>query len=204
MTTAAQQALRMILCDYSQSTRFVFSCNNSTKIIEPLQSRCALIRFSNLEDSEIETYLRKICEIEQIKYEPKAIKALAFIAEGDMRNAVNNLQAVYVAMREITEQHVYRICDVPEKEKIEDLFKAILSKNSKETFERLTVLWNEDYCPHDLFKYLIRYIEYGTVFTPDQRLALLRIGNLLRFYEQQGFGTKIQLWGAVAQMINAV
>jgi hypothetical protein len=88
-----------------------------------------------------------------------------------------------VAKREIIEQNVYKICDVPEKEKIEDLFKAIISKDSKLAFEKLSILWNEDYCAHDLFKYLIRYIEFGDIFNPDQRLVLLRIGNLLRFYE---------------------
>ncbi len=100
-----------------------------------------------------------------------------------MRNAINNLQAVYVATKEIIERNIYRICDVPEKQKIEDLFQAIVSKDSDKAFEKLTILWNEDYCAHDLFKYLIRYIEYGAMFTPEQRLILLRIGNLLRFYE---------------------
>lgn len=72
-----------------------------------------------------------------------------------------------MAMGSVQEQHVYRICDVPEKEKIEGLFKAILQKDSKLSFERLDTLWNEDYCAHDLFKYLLRYIEYGEIFTPD-------------------------------------
>ena len=100
-----------------------------------------------------------------------------------MRNAINNLQAVFVAMGSIQEEYVYRICDVPEKEKIQDLFKAIISKNFTLTFQRLEILWKEDYCSHDLFKYLIRYIEYSDDFNPDQRMSLLRIGNLLRFYE---------------------
>ena len=70
-------------------------------------------------------------------------------------------------MKEVKEESVYWICDVPEKEKIIDLFKAIISKNFEKTFERLEILWNEDYSTHDLFKYLVRYIEYSDDFSPD-------------------------------------
>lgn len=104
----------MILCDYSSSTRFVFSCNDSTKLIEPLQSRCAVLRFQPLGDNDIKSFLIRICLQEQIQYEENAIDTLVFIAEGDMRNAINNLQAVFVARKLITKQNIFDICDVPD------------------------------------------------------------------------------------------
>ena len=53
LTAAAQQALRMVISDYSDSTRFVFACNDSSKIIEPIQSRCVMLRFARLTDEAV-------------------------------------------------------------------------------------------------------------------------------------------------------
>jgi replication factor C subunit 2/4 len=64
LTPAAQQALRMIISNYSSTTRFVFSCNNSTKIIEPIQSRCGMFRFSKLRDEDILRFLLNVIDWE--------------------------------------------------------------------------------------------------------------------------------------------
>lgn len=60
MTTAAQEALRVIMTDYSDTTRFALACNDSTKIIGPIQSRCAIIRFTRMDDEHIMNRLMKI------------------------------------------------------------------------------------------------------------------------------------------------
>ena len=64
LTSAAQQALRMIISNYSATTRFVFSCNNSNKIIEPIQSRCGMLRFSKLKDEDVLEFMLRIIEWE--------------------------------------------------------------------------------------------------------------------------------------------
>lgn len=91
LTSAAQQALRMVISDYSETTRFVFSCNDSTKIIEPIQSRCSILRFSKLGSVEITKRLVDIAKAEKVIFDESGIEALLFTSEGDMRTAVNNL-----------------------------------------------------------------------------------------------------------------
>ena len=66
MTSGAQQALRRTMEIYSNTTRFAFACNQSNKIIEPIQSRCAILRYSRLSDKELLKRLLEICEIEKV------------------------------------------------------------------------------------------------------------------------------------------
>ena len=87
----------MVISDHSEQTRFVFSCNNSTKIIDPIQSRCVVLRFKPLDEADIVQYITPICQQEGLKYTEEGLQHLAFIANGDMRNAINNLQSTSLA-----------------------------------------------------------------------------------------------------------
>jgi len=92
MTKAAQQALRRTMEIFSSTTRFALACNNSTKIIEPIQSRAAILRYTKLTNQQVATRLLQVIEAEKIPYVENGIEALLFTAEGDLRNALNNLQ----------------------------------------------------------------------------------------------------------------
>ena len=92
MTTGAQQAMRRTMELYSSTTRFALACNNSSEIIEPIQSRCAILRFTKVSDAEILERLEDICKKEDVQYELGGLEAIIFTADGDMRSAVNALQ----------------------------------------------------------------------------------------------------------------
>jgi len=109
MTESAQQALRIIISDYSNTTRFALACNDSEKIIEPIQSRCTMLRFSRLSQEEIKNRLLKVIEIEKIPYDESGLTALLNTSEGDMRYGLNNMQSTFVGFGKITEDNVYRV-----------------------------------------------------------------------------------------------
>ena len=73
LTTTAQHALRVIITDYSDDTRFVLSCNDSTKLIEPIQSRLTIIRFNKINDEDIVDGLMKVIIKENIEYNDDGI-----------------------------------------------------------------------------------------------------------------------------------
>ena len=77
---------------FSKICRFILSCNYSSKIIDPIQSRCAVFRFKPHSREDVSDYLNKIVKNENIDIDDDALEALVHVARGDMRRAVNSLQ----------------------------------------------------------------------------------------------------------------
>ncbi|KAL9110502.1 MAG: hypothetical protein Q9187_008043, partial [Circinaria calcarea] len=119
MTPGAQQALRRTMEIHSSTTRFAFACNQSNKIIEPLQSRCAILRYARLTDAQVVHRLMQICTAEDIAYSDDGIAALVFSAEGDMRQAINNLQSTWAGFGFVSGDNVFKVVDSPHPVKVQ-------------------------------------------------------------------------------------
>jgi len=104
LTPEAQQALRRTMENYSSTCRFVLSCNYSSKIIDPIQSRCAIFRFKLLEKKDIEKYINRISEFEKLTISPEAIETIYEGSEGDCRRATNLLQSTASISPNITSE----------------------------------------------------------------------------------------------------
>lgn len=109
MTSDAQHALRQTMERYNEITRFILICNYSSKIISPIQSRCAIFRFTGLGIDDIKSRLQYIAEKKQLQVDEKALDALYESSEGDLRQAINALQASASLTPEITVEVVYQV-----------------------------------------------------------------------------------------------
>ncbi|PIN84208.1 replication factor C small subunit, partial [Candidatus Micrarchaeota archaeon CG11_big_fil_rev_8_21_14_0_20_47_5] len=109
LTSDAQHALRRTMEKYLSITRFILSCNYSSKIIEPLQSRCSVFRFLSLSEGEIKQMIERIAKTEGLQVDEEALKTLIYISEGDMRKAINALQGASFSSKKITSELIYRI-----------------------------------------------------------------------------------------------
>lgn len=109
MTKDAQHALRREMEMYTKTSSFILSCNYSSKIIDPIQSRCAIFRFAPVKGHQIIKRLEMIAKVENIKTTPSALESVVYFAEGDMRRAVNILQASSSLEKEITEDSVHEV-----------------------------------------------------------------------------------------------
>jgi len=107
LTPDAQGALRRIMEQYAGTCRFILSCNYSSKIIEPIQSRCAVFRFRPLAEDQILEMVQEVAESEELVLEDHGAAAVVHVAMGDLRRAITALQVAASLSNNITRDLVY-------------------------------------------------------------------------------------------------
>ncbi|MBN2250939.1 MAG: replication factor C small subunit [Candidatus Altiarchaeota archaeon] len=126
LTPDAQNALRRTMENYTQTCRFIMSCNYSSKIIEPIQSRCSIFRFRKLSRETIKKRLEFILKKENVEYAQDGLEAIAYIAEGDIRHAVNILQSA-ATLGKVDEKNVYSTSASARPEDVRNVMQLALS-----------------------------------------------------------------------------
>lgn len=126
LTREAQQALRRTMENYTTTCRFILSCNYSSKIIDPIQSRCAVFRFKPLDNKDLHQIIERISKDEHLKITDKAKEALIEISEGDCRRLENIMQSCTAMSKNINEELVYSLASVAEPKEIKELIKLAI------------------------------------------------------------------------------
>lgn len=139
MTQEAQTALRRIIEDSSRTTRFIFICNYLTQIIEPIQSRCVVFRFTRLTNEDIVGHLKFICQKEGVKYDDKALTQIYVATSGDLRHSINILQAA-AGMGSVSLPNVVASIGLSGKFKVGEIIKLALSGKFQEARVKLLEL----------------------------------------------------------------
>ena len=140
LTGAAQAALRRTMEKYSRTCRFVMSCNFSSKIIDPIQSRCAVFRFRPLKAEDVERYLKFVAVKEELNIDKEAYESLTYLAQGDLRRAINGLQMAAAANVDITPDVVYQAVAAARPEEVKEALEMSLNNNFAGARERLDTL----------------------------------------------------------------
>ena len=184
---------------YSSTTRFALACNNSTNIIEPIQSRCAVLRFTRLSDAEILHRLQEICIFEKVSYEDGGLEAIIFIAEGDMRNALNSLQATNSGFGHISFDNVFKVCDQPHPLKIKSAIELAREGKTKEAVDVVSSLCGDGYAASDIIQTLFRVTR--TMDMPEPlKLEFIREIGFTHIRIAEGLNSQLQLVGCVARL----
>ncbi len=123
LTSEAQAALRRTMEKYSHNCRFILSCNYSSKIIDPIQSRCALFRFRNLKEEDVKSWIHHLANEEDINVTKEAEELLTNVVGGDLRRITNLLQISASTTGEITEKVVRESANIARPEDIRNLVK---------------------------------------------------------------------------------
>ena len=139
MTSDAQTALRRIIEDTARHCRFIMIANNISKIIEPLQSRCAVFKFTRIAEDDIVGYLEEICKKEKIRYNNDGLKMIYTYSEGDMRHSINILQAT-ASIGIVNEDNVKTSAGLAKTNDVAEILKLALAGKMSEARNKMIEL----------------------------------------------------------------
>jgi replication factor C small subunit len=173
MTADAQTALRRIIEDTSQTTRFIIICNYLSQIIEPIQSRCVIFKFRRLSKEDVSDYLRFICKNEGVKFEEKAFSIIYESTLGDLRHSINILQAA-AGMGSVSSSNVISSIGLSGKTRVKEIIKLALSGKFHEARFRLFELMQVyGMSENDFLKYANQEAYDLKLDRPDEFAALM-------------------------------
>ena len=139
MTADAQTALRRIIEDTAKFCRFILIANNISKIINPIQSRCAVFKFSQIDEKEITTHLKTVLKKEKGKADEKGLKEIAQYAGGDLRHAINLLQTA-ASTGDITQDSVKAAAGLTKTNDVDDVLKLAVSGKIQDSRNKMIEL----------------------------------------------------------------
>jgi replication factor C small subunit len=199
MTSDAQTALRRIIEDTAKYCRFILIANNISKIIDPIQSRCATFKFTSIPEEDMINHLENIAKKEKVKTDKKGLKAIYDYSEGDLRHAINLMQAT-ASIGEISEEHVKSSAGLTKTSDVDDVLKMVLSGKvldaREKTIELIKVYGMSE---SDFLKYL------NSAVFKTKHAKLSEILEIIAKYDYRilvGANSEIQLSAMLAELGN--
>ena len=199
MTSDAQTALRRIIEDTSKICRFIFIANNISKIIEPIQSRCATFKFTSISEEDIVNRLETIAKKEKVESDKKGLKAVFDYSEGDLRHAINLMQAT-ASLGAITEANVKSSAGLTKISDVDDVLKIALSGKVQEAREKMIELIKVYGMSESDF---LKYINSAVFKSKHEKLSdILQIIAKYDYRILVGSNSEIQLSAMLAELAD--
>jgi replication factor C small subunit len=200
LTPDAQAALRRTMEKYTNICRFILSVNYSSKIIEPIQSRCTIFRFKPIKNEDIKNYLRKIAEKEDLEISDDAFETIIYIANGDLRKAINILQTGASINRKIDANVIYQGAAIARPDTIKKLIDHALKNEFIQARNILDdLLIYQGISGIDIVKQIHRTLFDLTI--PDEiKIEILEKIGEAEFRINEGSNERIQLEYLLAQI----
>jgi len=205
LTQDAQQALRRTMEKYTKTCRFILSCNCSSKILEPIQSRCVIYRFKPLNAKDVEKQVKQISEKEKIQVDEKAIIALNYVSQGDLRKTINILQAASTLDKKITEDSVYSVSSRARPEQVQEMIIFALKGKFLEARKKLEeLMYEQGMSGEDVLVQMYREtMNLDEKELPDKdKIALVDTIGEYDFRIVEGANERIQLEALLAQYMK--
>ncbi|MEM3952362.1 MAG: replication factor C small subunit [Nitrososphaerota archaeon] len=201
LTDDAQHAFRRVMEQYSTTCRFILAANYSNRIIEPIQSRCAVFRFRPLLKKDIISRIKWIAEREGLEIDDAALEAIYEFSEGDMRRAINTLQAAASISRKIDEKTVYYILGYVSRGEIRKILELALSGDFVSARDELRrLLYVQGLSGSDIVSAIYRELFYLD-FSEEDKLELLDLLGEIDFRMSEGATEEVQLMAFLARLV---
>jgi len=202
LTNDAQSALRRTIEKYSHICRFILSVNYSSKIIEPIQSRCAVFRFSPIKPEDIKKYMRIIASKEKLEITHDGLETLIFISRGDMRKAINVLQVGASVGKKITAEGLYETTATAKPEDIKNLINTAITGNFMAARNQLyNLLIQYGLSGEEIIKQIHQSI-FDLSIPDESKIKLIEKTGETEFRLIEGSNAHIQLEALLAHFVH--
>lgn len=196
ITSKAQRLINSIMEKYP-TTRFAFTCNNSSAVIESIQSRCIIIKFSKPPIQKFIERIKLICFKESIEYDQEALEYLFEICQKDLRKTLNMLELVFRSEGKITVSNILKISDIPSQEILNNLLKYIICKDIVNTCKIINEFQSQGYYSLDVMLHFIQYIKNHKNINEDIRINLINVLARKSHIMSKTSANYLQLTGAI-------
>ncbi len=203
LTSEAQASLRRMMERYSASCRFVLSCNYSSRIIEPIQSRCAVFRFRAYKPEAVRKLIARVVAAEHRKVTEEAVEAIVAASAGDLRRVTNLLQLAGTHATEITADVLKEYATAPLRREVEGMLGAAFHGNFREARERLYALFvDRGAAGEEILRAIHAYLpDVPEALLPArEKISLLEFLGEVDFRLAQGASDRIQLEAVLAHV----
>jgi len=199
LTKEAQQALRRTMENYTQTCRFILSCNYSSKILDPIQSRCTVFRFRPLDEKELMAVVDNVAKSEDLTLTEGAKKALYKASNGDCRKAENILQSAASLGKSITEEHIFSLASLVKPKELKQLLEMAIKGDFIKARERLLdVMLQYSLSGLDMIKQIQQEV-WELDLEPKKKIHLIDKCGEIEFRMVEGSDEFVQLEALLAQ-----
>ena len=201
LTSKCQFDISSMVKQFGHKTKFIFTCNDSNKISEDIQSVCRIIQFKPMTDEQINAYLIKICDMEHIPYQRGGLEILCHISGGDMRKAINNLQLTAYSYQNITKGFVLKVCKLPDPDEIVKIIGLCIKGDLAAACTLLEDIMDNGYCYLDIVTSFI-YVLTPYKIAEDRKLQMVDIVQQTKILVSSGIRSKLQLTAMVSRLVR--
>ncbi|PIN89720.1 replication factor C small subunit [Candidatus Pacearchaeota archaeon CG10_big_fil_rev_8_21_14_0_10_34_76] len=203
LTKEAQQALRRTMENYTNTCRFIMSCNYSSKILDPIQSRCVVLRFKLLEKKDIAEVIKRVAEKEKVNLQENAVEELYEASEGDCRRAINLLQATAAISPDVNAEMVRIITAKTKPADVRIVLDYALTGDFLKSREKLLdVMLRESVSGTDVIKAIQKEI-WNLPIEPEIKVRLTEKTGEIEFRLVEGSDEFVQLESMLASFVLA-
>lgn len=199
MTRDAQPAMRRIMEDYSDRTRFFLICNYPNKLIDPIQSRCAPLHMSPLDDSQITVLLEDVAENESLEYETEQLETITSKAEGDARKAIHTLQSA-TSDNVVVDEFIESVVSLIDEDDVKALVDFAINEEQEKAMNKIDTMIKQGVDTQELCTELVNVVLEREDLPADVRSLMVDKIATCEWRILQGSTPETQLYALITDL----
>jgi replication factor C subunit 2/4 len=202
ITQKYQNDISILIKTYNDKITFIFTCNDTSKIIDNIQSMSKIINFKKLSDNQITEQLVKICDDKNISYTNNGISTISYLSEGDMRKAINEMQKIYYSYNKITKKHVMKICKIPDPHELMIIVTLCQQKKLESAINELKNKITDGFYYIDIINGFFNLIITLDKITENERIKLIEEISKKKILISLGVNSELQMYALICEFIK--